>query len=65
VLSFDAAAADCYGTVTAARRRAARSGSDMDHLIAAIALSRGATVATRNVRDFTECGVNVINPWLP
>ncbi len=40
-------------------------GSDMDQLIAPIALSRGATVATRNVRDSTECGVNVINPWLP
>jgi predicted nucleic acid-binding protein len=32
-------------------------------MIAAIALSRGASVVTRNVRDFEGCGVAVINPW--
>jgi predicted nucleic acid-binding protein len=32
-------------------------------MIAAIALSRGAIVVTRNVGDFDGCGVTVINPW--
>jgi len=29
----------------------------------AIALAVGAAVATRNVDDFTGCGVTIINPW--
>lgn len=24
---------------------------------------RGATLATRNVRDFVDCGIGVIDPW--
>jgi len=31
--------------------------------IAAIARSRGADLATRNVADFEHCGITVINPW--
>ena len=31
--------------------------------IAAIAFSHHATLATRNVTDFEECGVNIVNPW--
>ncbi len=31
--------------------------------IAAIAKSHNATLATRNVADFTECDINIINPW--
>ena len=32
-------------------------------MIAAIARSRGAAVATRNVKDFTGCGVDIDDPW--
>jgi predicted nucleic acid-binding protein len=32
-------------------------------MIAAIAASRGGAVATRNVRDFEHCGIEVVNPW--
>ena len=32
-------------------------------MIAAIALSRDASVVTRNVGDFDGCGVAVIDPW--
>lgn len=34
-----------------------------DTLIAAIAQRHGLTVATRNVDDFTRCGVAVVNPF--
>jgi hypothetical protein len=27
--------------------------------------ARGADLATRNVKDFEDCGVNVVNPWTP
>ena len=37
--------------------------SQFDAQIAAIALSRNAGVATRNVDDFEGCGIDVINPW--
>jgi predicted nucleic acid-binding protein len=35
----------------------------MDAMIAAVALTRGLTVATRNVRDFEGFGVNVVDPF--
>jgi predicted nucleic acid-binding protein len=35
----------------------------MDALIAAIALVNGAAVATRNVRDFVDLGIDLINPF--
>ena len=37
--------------------------SERDALIAATALVHGMTVVTRNVADFTDCGVAVVNPW--
>lgn len=37
--------------------------SDRDALIAATALVHGMTVVTRNVKDFTSTGVEIINPW--
>jgi predicted nucleic acid-binding protein len=37
--------------------------SQFDAMIAAIARSRGASVATRNVKDFANCGVDIIDPW--
>jgi hypothetical protein len=35
----------------------------MDLLIAATALANGATVVTRNIDDFADPGVLVLNPW--
>jgi tRNA(fMet)-specific endonuclease VapC len=48
VLPFDAAAATVYGSLLAQRLRI----GSMDQRIAAIALSRGLTLVTRNLRDF-------------
>ena len=36
-----------------------------DSLIAATALVHGMTVVTRNVKDFKETGVSILNPWQP
>jgi toxin FitB len=63
VLGFDSAAADDYAEISAARRVAGRPISQFDAQIAGITLSRGAQLATRNVRDFDGCGFEVINPW--
>jgi toxin FitB len=63
VLSFDSAAAREYADIAAARRRAGRPIAEADARIAAIARSRGATVATRNVEDFASCGIELVSPW--
>lgn len=63
VLPFDSEAARAYAWIAAERRAAGRPISQADCQIAAIARSRGAAVATRNVRDFKGMGVDVANPW--
>ncbi len=65
VLPFDRDAADIYATIATARRTAGRPISQFDAQIAAITLSRGASLATRNEADFQEIGLEVINPWMP
>jgi len=63
VLSFDSDAADMYAEIAASRRTAGKPISQFDAMIVAMARSRGASLATRNVKDFEDCGVDVINPW--
>ena len=62
VLPFDSEAARAYAEIAASCRAAGRPVSQADCQIAAIARSQGMTVATRNVRDFTDTGVELINP---
>lgn len=63
ILSFDQEAAQRYGQLMGKRRAAGRPLGTLDGQIAAIARSNGASVATRNVRDFDACGVEVIDPF--
>jgi toxin FitB len=63
VLDFDSDAADAYAEIAAARRADGKPISQFDAMIAGIARSRGAELATRNVRDFEGCGIVVIDPW--
>lgn len=63
ILPFDSAAALAYAAIAASRRQEGKPISQFDAQIAAIAQSRGAELATRNVADFKGCGVEVLNPW--
>jgi predicted nucleic acid-binding protein len=63
ILPFDEDAARAFAGIVAARDRAGRPISQFDAMIAAIARSHRAAVATRNTADFQNCGVDVINPW--
>ncbi len=63
IFGLDHAAAKAYGDLFALRQRAGRSTAAFDLLIAAIAYVHGLAVATRNLRDFDDCGVQLINPW--
>src|SRR3954463_9023556 len=63
VFGFDAAAAAVYGEMVATRERGGRPLNGFDGLIAAIAAAKDAVIATRNVGDFADCGVPIVNPW--
>ena len=63
ILPFDSAAARAYADIAAGRRSAGRPIAPADCQIAAIARSRGMAVATRNVRDFGDIDIEVVDPW--
>src|SRR5262245_44686026 len=63
VFGFEGDAARDFSRIVAHRRALGRPIGHADAQIAAIALIRGAKLATRNVPDFADCGVEVIDPW--
>lgn len=63
ILSFDVAAAEQYALVVSERDGLGLPSDGFDAQIAAICRARGAALATRNLADFHETGVEVINPW--
>ena len=64
VLPFDTAAARLFATIAGARRVLGRPMAQWDAPIAAIARSRGATLATRDSIDFEQCRIRLVNPWM-
>ncbi|MDP9055199.1 MAG: type II toxin-antitoxin system VapC family toxin, partial [Acidobacteriota bacterium] len=63
VLPFDQAAASIFAVLAANRRKLGRPIGQFDCQIAAIARVNGASLATRDKRDFADCGVELIDPW--
>lgn len=64
VLPFESgAAARAYAAIQAERRVRGRPIGMADAMIAAVARSCGAQLATRNVGDFEATGVEVVDPW--
>jgi predicted nucleic acid-binding protein len=63
ILPFDEDAARAFAKLVAARDAAGRPISQFDGMIAAIARTRNAALATRNTADFEHCGIRVIDPW--
>lgn len=63
VLPFDTEAAAAYADLFALRRAAGRPATTLDLMIASIARSHGATVATRDGGGFEGCGVALVNPF--
>ena len=63
VLPFDSAAARAYADIAAMRRFSGRPVPPADCQIAAIARSRDMAVATRNVRDFDDMNIEIVDPW--
>ena len=63
VLAFDSPAAHAYGEIVARVKRGGRDMAPLDAQIAAIAYVRGALLATRNIRHFEDCGIDLVDPW--
>ena len=63
IASFDAQAAEVYGTVRAALERAGTPIGPLDTLIAAHALAVGATIVTANVREFQRVAGLTVENW--
>lgn len=63
ILDFDERAARLYPEVMGNRRVQGRPLAILDGQIASIARANDFAVATRNVRDFEECGLEIINPF--
>lgn len=63
ILAFEDTAAAYYADVLLAREAAGRPISTADAQIAAICLAHDATCATRNVRDFSHTGIDLLDPW--
>jgi len=63
---FDLDAAEQAAILMAGRRKLKGRPLDFrDTMIAAIAISRRATLATRNTSHFSDLGSSVVNPWNP
>jgi predicted nucleic acid-binding protein len=63
VFGFESDAARVFSKIAAHRRAVGRPISHADAQIAAIAKVQGAKLATRNVGDFEDCGLDLVNPW--
>lgn len=63
ILVFDGSTAEIAGHIRAARDRQGRPISIGDAMIAAICIAHGATLATRNTRDFSGLDLELINPF--
>src|SRR5438105_135936 len=63
LLPFDQNAALQTALVMARRHRAGKPRDLRDSMIAGIAFSQRATLATRNVRHFDDLDIAVVDPW--
>ena len=63
VFPFDQDAAEEAGKLAARRLLIGRPKEHRDTQIAGIVLSRGAALATRNIRHFSDLDVSIVDPW--
>jgi len=63
VFGFESDAARAFSSIAARRRMLGKPISHADAQIAAIARVHRAKLATRNVADFENCGLDLVDPW--
>lgn len=65
LLSVDAGIADRWGLLVADARRRGKPLPVIDGLLASTALHYNLTIVSRNIKDFANARVAVLNPWEP
>jgi toxin FitB len=63
ILSFDIGASEAYVTLRSRARATGQAIAPADGYIAAIAMTHGLSVATRDTQPFISVGLTVINPF--
>ncbi len=63
ILDFDSAATRAYSMIAALRRVLGRPISHPDAQIAAIVQRQRGMLATRNIGDFENCDIRIVDPW--
>ncbi|WP_062208498.1 type II toxin-antitoxin system VapC family toxin [Aureimonas sp. AU12] len=63
VVDLDGEAAEAAADIQVRRQSAGRPIQLADALIAGIVRRHDAVLATRNIRDFVDTGISLVNPW--
>lgn len=63
LLPFDGSSAECASRVYSCQQSRGNNVGIGDVQIAGIALAQNATLATRNVKDFNDLDIPLVNPW--
>lgn len=63
IAEFGASAAYFAAEIQAGRKQSGSNVEMRDTMIAGTARASGATLATRNVRDFQSAGIDIVDPW--
>lgn len=63
ILDVSISVAQTWGKVQATSESQGKTMPVMDGLIAITALVNNATVVTRNIKDMTQSGTSLFNPW--
>ncbi len=63
ILAFDQRAAHAFARLRARRKMRGKPRAVMDAMVASIASAHAMTLATRNVADFSDLDLAVINPF--
>jgi predicted nucleic acid-binding protein len=63
ILPFDRAAAEAAAAIAGSRIAKGMNIGARDTQIAGIVVSRGASLATRNLKDFSDLKIGLLSPW--
>lgn len=64
IISVDPSVATRWGRLLGEGRRSGQARPLMDALLAATALEHGLSLVTRNVKDFADYDIEIVNPWI-
>ena len=63
IIPVTQAIAERWGVLSGQRQLAGRPLGMADGLVAATAIENGFTLVTRNIKDYENLGVAILNPW--